>query len=191
MLKIVTVPNNVLSVPTKSVEKIDEKIKKLIKNMETVLIVQDDPPGVGLAANQVGVNLSIFIIRPTQKSKIKVFINPKILKLVNSLTPASPAGGRKPSNKKIKKPIRLEGCLSIPRIWGPVKRANKVLLEYQDLTSPTYEVKCGWFAGFEATIIQHEIDHINGIVFTQRSLEQNLPIYKENDGELEKIDDMP
>ena len=50
--------------------------------MEKVLIAQNDPPGVGLAANQVGLNLSIFIIKPTEKSKIKVFVNPKILKTV-------------------------------------------------------------------------------------------------------------
>lgn len=165
-------------------EKIDERIKKLIKNMEVVLIAQDDPPGVGLAANQVGVNLSIFIIRPTLKSKIKVFINPKIIKTV--LLKDSPL--RRVSRKKKKHPVRLEGCLSIPRIWGPVKRAKKVLLEYQDLAPPTDGVKRGWFQGFEATIIQHEMDHLNGVVFTQRTIEQKKQLYKENEGELIKIE---
>ena len=181
MLKIVSVPNKVLSSPTKPVEYIDERIKKLIRNMETVLIAQDDPPGVGLAANQVGIDLSIFIIRPTPKSKTKVFINPKIIKTIIH-RPVSVK-----TTTKRKKPLRLEGCLSIPRIWGPVKRANKVLLEYQNLTGVIVK---SWFSGFEATIIQHEIDHLNGIVFTQRSLEQNASIYRENEGELEKIADM-
>ena len=186
MLKIVSVPDKILSSSTRKVEEIDERIKKLIKNMETVLIAQDDPPGVGLAANQVGVNLSIFIIRPTQKSKIKVFINPKIIKTVSgSVLFRTVLKKDRPYKKK---PIRLEGCLSIPRIWGPVKRANKVLLEYQDLTSPTYEVKLGWFQGFEATIIQHEMDHLNGIVFTQRTIEQKKQLYKEDEGELIKIE---
>lgn len=159
--------------------------------MKEVLIAQDDPPGVGLAANQVGVDLSIFIIRPTLKSKIKVFINPKILKTVqgsrNLYRKTSDETGIVTEKRK-RKTVKLEGCLSIPRIWGPVKRADKILLEYQDLTSPTYEVKRGWFQGFEATIIQHEMDHLNGIAFTQRTIEQKKQLYKENGGELEAVE---
>ncbi len=181
MLKIVSVPNKVLSSSTKSVGKIDERIKKLIKNMEMILIAQDDPPGVGLAANQVGVNLSIFIIRPTQKSKIKIFINPKIIKTVFIKDSLS----RRVSRKKKKRPVRLEGCLSIPRIWGSVKRANKVLLQFQNSTGA---VESRWFQGFEATIIQHEMDHLNGVVFTQRTIEQKKQLYREDDEELKPIE---
>lgn len=177
MLKIVSVPNPVLSSSAKPVLKIDEKIKNLISEMKKTLLAQKDPIGVGLAANQVGKNLSIFIIKPSEKAKIKVFINPKILKLVNPLT-------RKSNNKK-KHPVKLEGCLSIPHVWGSVKRAKKVFLEYQDLT--TESVKRRWFQGFEAVIIQHEIDHLNGIVFTQRTIEQKGKLYKEIDDKLTAI----
>ncbi|KKS44950.1 MAG: Peptide deformylase, partial [Candidatus Gottesmanbacteria bacterium GW2011_GWA2_42_18] len=79
----------------------------------------------------------------------------------------------------------LEGCLSIPRIWGPVKRAAKIFLHYQDLTGKKY---LKWFSGFEATVIQHEIDHLNGIVFTQRAVEQKGQLYREEDGELTKFE---
>ena len=82
MLKIVTVPAKILTLPTQEVVDFDERIKRIIKGMETVLIAQADPPGVGLAANEVGLDLSLFIIKPIQKAKIKVFINPKILKTV-------------------------------------------------------------------------------------------------------------
>src|SRR3989338_11555119 len=85
MLKIVTVPANVLTQLTKPVAKIDDKIKKIIFDMEKVLVAQNDPPGVGLAANQVGLDLSIFIIKPTEKSKTKIFINPKIVKSSQTL----------------------------------------------------------------------------------------------------------
>ncbi len=176
MLKIVTVPAQVLTQPTKPVEKIDDKIKKIIFDMERILVAQNDPPGVGLAANQVGLDLSIFIIKSTLKSKIKVFINPKILQT----TPYN----LQPKQKGRKKKIKLEGCLSIPRIWGPVKRAEKIFLEYQDLFGKKF-VK--WFLGFEATIIQHEIDHLNGVVFTQRAIEQKGQIYREENEELVKI----
>ncbi|MBI5122552.1 peptide deformylase [Candidatus Roizmanbacteria bacterium] len=180
MLKIITVPNSNLSSPTKPVEKINDKIKKIVFDMEKILIAQDDPPGVGLAANQVGLDLSIFIVKPTQKAKIKVFINPRIVSRTD-LFKDSP-------NKKVrpyKKRVKLEGCLSIPRIWGPVKRAERIFLHYQDLTGKKY---LKWFIGFEATVIQHEIDHLKGIVFTQRSVEQKGQLFREENEELVKID---
>ena len=179
MLKIVTVPANVLNQLTKPVIKIDNKIKKIVFDMEKILIAQNDPPGVGLAANQVGLDLSIFIIKPTEKAKIKVFINPKIVSRTDLF---------KTEYKKVrpyKKKIKLEGCLSIPRIWGPVKRAGKIFLNYQDLTGKKY---LKWFSGFEAIIIQHEVDHLNGIVFTQRSVEQKGQLYREEEDELVKFE---
>lgn len=178
MLKIVTVPNDNLTLPTKQVEKIDDKIKKIVYEMEKVLTSQNDPPGVGLAANQVGLDLSIFIIKPSEKAKIKVFINPKIITRTDLF---------KDSPKKVrpyKKRIKLEGCLSIPRIWGPVKRSDRIFLHYQDLTGKEH---LKWFTGFEAIIIQHEIDHLNGIVFTQRAVEQKGQLYREENEELVKI----
>ena len=76
-----------------------KKIKKIVSEMEKVLIAQDDPPGVGLAANQVGLDISIFIIRPTEKSKTKVFINPKIIKSSQTLIERE----RKDPTKRVKK----------------------------------------------------------------------------------------
>jgi len=192
-MKIVTVPNQVLSSPTIPVTEIDSNIKKIVADMEKVLIAQDDPPGVGLAANQVGLDLSIFLVKPTEKSKTKIFINPKIIKIVESVesvksvksvTGSTDSTDLTDSTKKKRNKVKLEGCLSIPRIWGPVKRAEKVLLKYQDITGKKYEK---WFSGFEAIIIQHEVDHLNGIVFTQRSVEQKGQLYREENDELVKI----
>ena len=197
MFKIVTVPNKVLSSHTKPVEEIDAKIKKIVFDMEQVLIAQNDPPGVGLAANQVGLNLSIFIIKPSEKAKIKVFINPEIIKKdvgAQFIAPKSkgvtlPTGrqvNHAPTKKSTsKKRVKLEGCLSIPHIWGPIKRQNHVFLKYQDLTGKEY---LKWFSGFEAIIIQHEVDHLNGVVFTQRSIEQKGQLYREKNEELVKIE---
>lgn len=147
--------------------------------MEKILIAQNDPPGVGLAANQVGENLSLFIIKPSEKAKIKIFINPVIVSRTDLF---------KTNHKKVrpyKKRVKLEGCLSIPHIWGPVNRAERIFLHYQDLTGKKY---LKWFSGFEATVIQHEIDHLNGIVFTQRAVEQKNQLYREENEELVKID---
>ena len=121
MLKIISVPDKILSSSTRRVEKIDDKIKKLLIDMEKILLAQNDPKGVGLSANQVGVDLSIFIIKPSEKAKIKVFINPKIVKISQSSSKLVKTS----STKNKRKPVKLEGCLSIPRIWGPVKRAKK------------------------------------------------------------------
>lgn len=190
MLKIVAVPNPILASPTKPVTEIDNNIKKIVSDMEKVLIAQDDPPGVGLAANQVGLDLSIFIIKPTEKSKMKVFINPKVIKSSSVMIERNRKDPtKKPfdsaQDKRNKKKVKLEGCLSIPRIWGPVKRADRVFLNYQDLTGKKY---LKWFSGFEAIIIQHEVDHLKGIVFTQRSIEQKRQLFKEENDELVKID---
>lgn len=177
MLKIVQVPHKVLTSPTKQVDVIDDKIKKLVYDMEETLIAQVDPQGVGLAATQVGYGLALFIMKPSPKSRTEVCINPMILKIEES----KHADDQRQTTEDNKK---LEGCLSIPRIWGPVKRPQKVLMEYQDLSG---EKHSKWFTGFKATIVQHEVDHLQGILFTQRALEQKTTLYEEKNGELEKM----
>jgi peptide deformylase len=139
--------------------------------MEESLDFATDPIGVGLAAPQVGKSLAIFIIKPTEKSKAQVFINPKITKI------EEPTGKAKGKTKK------LEGCLSLHNIWGEVERAKAVWLEYLDETGKPHHKK---FTGFIATIIQHEVDHLNGILFPKRVLEQKGTLYeskKNNKGE--------
>lgn len=148
--------------------------------MEKTLAAQIDPQGVGLAAPQVGRNIQLFIIKPSPKTKTEVFINPKILKLQTDKKKSSE--GRSTSGRKSHK---LEGCLSIPRIWSPVTRAKKMQLEYFDLNGKKYTK---WFTGFEAVIIQHEVDHLEGILFTQRAIEQKSQLYEETDGKLKKME---
>ena len=70
---------------------------------------------------------------------------------------------------------KLEGCLSIPKIWGKVKRAKTLTLQYRDEKGTVHKEE---FSGFIATIIQHETDHTNGILFTQRVLEQKEKLYE-------------
>lgn len=188
MLKIVTTPNPILNKAVKPVKYFDNKLVNLVQEMSKTLIAQKDPEGVGLAAPQVGHDLAFFIIRPVKKAEIEVFVNPQIIKQVTSnkksKKPASathPSGGA--SAGKVKK-IKLEGCLSIPRIWGAVKRADKLLLKYQDINGNT---KQRWFSSLKAVIIQHEIDHLNGVLFTQRVLEQKKELFEEKDGQLKKI----
>lgn len=164
MKPIVLVPNDVLITPAKTVTSFDDKLKRLIKDMEQTLLGATDPKGVGLAATQVGLGLRIFLTKPNEKANIRAFINPDIISHSKDLTDGVPERGNK-----------LEGCLSIPNIWGKVRRMSSLVLRYQDETGKTHEEE---FKGFHATIIQHETDHINGILFTQRVLEQKEKLFQ-------------
>lgn len=170
-MQIIQTPNPILQTPAIEVNMIDRKIIDLIKKMSRTLEAQKDPLGVGLAAPQVGVSYQIFIIRASIENKIKVFINPHVI--------LSKSRDKKQVTRN--KKGKLEGCLSIPRIWGAVKRANRVQLEYQDESGKKFKK---WFSGFEAVIIQHEMDHLTGVLFTKRVLEQGNKLYKEEEGKL-------
>ncbi|NTU47242.1 peptide deformylase [Candidatus Roizmanbacteria bacterium] len=175
MLKIVNVPNPVLTTPTKKIEVFDASLKKLVKEMEKTLDAQVDPQGVGLAATQIGQGISLFIMKPTEDSPIEAIVNPEILKIEEGKISEAPK----------KKKSQLEGCLSIPRIWSTVHRPRRVFLAFQDLEGKKQQK---WFTGFKAVIVQHEVDHLNGILFTQRAIEQQSQLYKEEKGELNPIE---
>ena len=89
--------------------------------MEKALLAAKDPIGVGLAAPQVGIKLQIFVIKPTAKSNISVFINPKVKTF-----------GKPGDIFENEKHTKLEGCLSLLNIWGEVKRVPAISVSYLD-----------------------------------------------------------
>lgn len=147
---------------SKPVGEIDKKIKSLIQDLKDTLAVQSDPEGVGLAAPQIGVNLRVFVVG--FKNLNRVVINPEILEIKNE----------KVSTKKKKNEI-LEGCLSLPHYYGPLTRDSYVKLKYIDENGLETEEE---FKDFNAQIILHEIDHLNGFLFVDRLLEQKKKLYK-------------
>ncbi len=175
MKKIVHVPHLVLTTPASPVTVFDRKLLTLIADMKETLLAATNPKGVGLAATQVGVGLRLFLTRPTEKAKIRAFINPEIINSFKDSTDGVPERGNPPSREASDGHSKLEGCLSIPNVWGNVKRASALTLRYQDEKGGIHEEK---FSGFMATIIQHETDHINGILYPQRVLEQNEKLYE-------------
>ena len=136
----------------------------MIAHMKKALLSARNPKGVGLAGPQAGFQYRLFLTKPTEKDDIRVFINPEILTLSKKTTEGVPERENK-----------LEGCLSIPNVWGKVKRSYSLTLRYQDETGQTHKEK---FSGFLATIIQHETDHLNGMLFTHRVLEQKGKFYQ-------------
>jgi peptide deformylase len=179
MSKIVTAPNDVLGKKAKEFDFINNKksLAKILKEMKEALLSASDPKGVGLAAPQIGISQAIFMTKPTEKSPISVFINPIILE-ADEL--------EKKGKKRVKK---LEGCLSLPDIWGEVLRSPSVKLSYFDRNGNVVIKK---FSGFMATIVQHETDHLNGILFPKHVLEQKGKLYKsykneKNEDEFEEL----
>lgn len=127
-------------------------IQSIIDNLFETMYVSD---GVGLAAPQAGLSLRVFVVdaapmvedRPELKGFKRVFINPKIVE-------------RDPETV-----IWEEGCLSIPGIHENVKRNNKLVIEYYDRDFKFVREELD---GFKAIVIQHEYDHLDGILFTDR-----------------------
>ncbi len=190
-MRIVQAPDSVLTQQAKPVEKLDKTIHLLLKDMEETLGNARDPEGVGLAAPQIGKSLQIFLIRQSPRSPLLTFINPVIEEFFDA-----PADTKQPSTQnektakgkekaKIDKGVQLEGCLSLRNVWGVVKRQYGVVLSYQDEKGAKHKKK---FDGFLSIIIQHEFDHLQGVLFPKRVLEQKSQLYhssKNKKGEIE------
>jgi len=145
MQAIVEYPNSVLRVAARRVEKFDSSVSLLIEDMFGSMA---SAAGVGLAAPQIGVSMSVLVMDPSAGSDLTTryaLINPRI------------------TWRSRETEIASEGCLSIPGKTCKVKRHVSVEVEYQDVTGKTYTKN---FTSFEARIVQHEIDHLNGVVMT-------------------------
>jgi len=146
VLKIRKYPDPILRKKCKRVEIIDKRIEKLINDMFETLKSFD---GLGLAAPQVGKDISLFV--GLIGGKLRVFINPQIL-------------------KKTGKEEMEEGCLSFPGIFLKIKRAKNIEVKFQDINGQEVKMK---LSGLDARIFQHEFDHLNGILFIDR-----IPFWK-------------
>jgi len=170
--KVVDVKDDVLREKAKQVKTFDKKIKEIIQDMKDTLISQKDPEGVGLAAPQIGKSLQIFLM--SYEGTERIVINPKIVKM-SKVKPLA----------KVAKGEPLEGCLSLPHYYGPVARASEITIEYLNENG---EKTIENFNGFMAHIVQHEIDHLNGILFVDHILEQDSPLYHMHGDEWEEVE---
>lgn len=130
----------------------DENLKYLIARMYRT-VKSEEKPGVGIAAPQVGINRRLFLVQRMDKQDepFEFFINPEIVWY-----------------SKIKR-RGDEGCLSIADTYGEVHRSLVIHITYYDLSGEHFQEV---IEGFTAVIIQHEFDHLNGVLFTDRIKEQ-------------------
>jgi len=182
--KIITVPHPLLRQKSKTVVKTDKKTKEIIANLLETVKSASEPEGLGLSAVQIGYPVRIFVARllekdkkqkslPPSKGKFEVFINPKIINFSK----------QKLSQVLKKEKQFLEGCLSVPQIYGFVDRPYEIKLEWQDEKGQKHSQN---FFNRDAVCLQHEFDHLEGILFIDRLLQQKGKIYelkKEKDGE--------
>lgn len=143
--QIVTIGDEVLKYPAKAVTKFDDRIQKLLERMEETVREEN---GVGLAAPQVGISKRVILVLLEEEDRFLPMINPEILDF---------QGGEV---------LGQEGCLSVPGKMGFVKRWDKLTVRYQDPEGHEREMEA---QGMLARIIQHEADHLNGVLFIQRA----------------------
>lgn len=166
MVKILQKENKLLRKKSKPVDLSDirkPEVKKVISDMKKMLAKEKD--GVALAAPQIGVLLRIFVVSPkaflidsklkkleetnkTKKPEFRVFINPEIIKLSSD------------------KEWMEEGCLSVRYIYGSVRRSKKVKIRAYDEKGKFFELGK---SGLLAEIFQHELDHLDGVLFTDKA----------------------
>lgn len=143
--------NHLLRTETDKITVFDDDLKRLIRDMKETMSTPNkhNQTGVGLAAPQIGVLKQVCIVTlnaysTTKKPIVTAFINPHILSHSDVLCTLE------------------EGCLSLPHQFAKVKRPRSIVIEYQNENGKTLKKS---FTGWDARILQHEIDHLNGILF--------------------------
>lgn len=155
VLEIVTLPNKILREPTEEVTRFDDELQQLIDDM---IETMREAPGVGLAAPQIGRSLKLTVIETLadidedgkeieETRDLYVIANPEIV-----WTSRTSVDG-------------IEGCLSIPGYLGEVERYESIRVLAQDRHGKKIKLR---LQGWTARIFQHEIDHLNGVLFIDR-----------------------
>lgn len=185
MGKIVFYPDPVLRKKTERVGRVDEELKAQVDELRQEL--QKSTNGAGLAAPQIGISRRFFGLKETKNKEVRVMINPEIIGVY---------GKRDWVKIKVENPKPgeaneedfLEGCLSFPNLYGTVKRYLKVRARWQELKGEGLIKKEGEWEGFEAIVFQHELDHLNGILFVDHIRQQKGKLLRQEGEKMVEID---
>lgn len=162
-VQIIKFPHPTLRHKSKSLKRVDRELKQTIAEMFELMYSHQ---GIGLAANQVDLPYRLFVMNvkgdPSEEEEARVFINPVITRKTGSAE-------------------AQEGCLSFPEIWAPVRRPEKIVVTAYGIDGQefTYEMD-----GLYARAVQHEIDHLDGVLFVDRLSEANQLAVREDLEEL-------
>ena len=157
ILEILTYPDKFLMQPTRAVENVDGRLQEVIDNMARTMYAA---PGVGLAAIQVGIDQSILVydLAPRDEEPVlHVLMNPRIIEREGEVISEN------------------EGCLSVPDFRADVKRATSILVEGLDRDGNPLRLEA---EGFQAIVLQHEIDHLSGTLFIEHVSALKRQLYK-------------
>ena len=142
--QILTVPNPILKQVSQPVDAVTDETRKL---MDDMLETMYDAPGIGLAAVQIGEPVNVIVMdlaRESEPAQPRYFVNPEILESVEDTLPYQ------------------EGCLSVPDVFDDIERPERVKITYLDYNGARVTE---WAEGLYAVCIQHEMDHLKGVVF--------------------------
>ena len=151
-MKIITHPHPTLKYKSKPVIRINAELKAIVSEMFELMY---EAKGVGLAANQVNLPLRLFVANPAgdrEEGEEFVFINPVISKGTGN-------------------EVADEGCLSLPGVYGPVNRSKSIHVEAFGIDGKAISLDLD---DFMARVVQHETDHLDGVMFTERMVEHSL-----------------
>lgn len=158
---IISVPNQVLRAKSTSIPTFDATLQNQVLDLQETLQNARNPEGVGLSFPQINLNLRGFVTYLDKR--LRVYLNPLILdqdeKMTLGGTPTHPT---------------LEGCLSIPHLYGPVWRPKKIKIKAQDQFGIEFHKT---LSSFPARLFLHELDHLDGVLFTDYTLRDHLPLY--------------
>ncbi len=161
MQPILSVPHEILRKKSLPIDQITPEIQSKVSDLIDTIKNAHDPEGVGLSFPQIGYNLRGFVTY--LEKKVKIYINPVILDMSDETT----LGGTP------ERPT-LEGCLSIPWLYGPVWRPKKIKVQAIDEHGVEFSKT---LTSFPARLFMHEYDHLDGVLFTDYTLRDGLPLY--------------
>lgn len=152
---IITIPNKILNQKSEKIQSLDSNVKKIISELIETANAQTQPEAAGLAAPQIGYNQRIILVRDfkmlpkSEKMLITnvIMINPRII------------------SESKEEDTDWESCLSIPYMYGKVKRPYSIKVTYLDENGVEKKIKA---RDFQARVIQHEVDHLNGVLFDSK-----------------------
>ncbi|MEI7542849.1 MAG: peptide deformylase [bacterium] len=159
-MNILLFPNPVLREKTRFVKTFDNSLNLFTQSLTEFMYINKGC--VGLAAPQVGELIRVVVVNATGHKKVTktsgllVLVNPEIISFSGST-------------------INREGCLSVPDFTGNVERANQIKIKYQDIHGKSNSLET---SGFEAVILQHEIDHLDGVLFIDRIRNSKRDLFK-------------